>query len=529
MNPTKVSPRFKILKFRPIVTKRLKKRTEISIPPKLSTSLIRSAYQNDSTSPSHGKSSKRKIGKCFPILNEKHSGNISLSSSLNLTTKLSGSLNRTQLVHSLATNRSIGPESSREKKIVRTSISRKKSRSRNVQDPDLILSTMPLPVKVSVIFKQFSSYLSKFEQMEILEFSEVYYVGMKANKIRGDSGDNNFGFDDERSDYKLIPGDHILYRYEVLQILGKGSFGQVCKCFDHKTKEFAAIKIIRNQKRFHRQGKVEIKVLDRLRTNDAKDEFNCVKVQEFFVFRRHICITFEILSMNIYELLKNNLFQGFSISLVKRFAVQILIALSYMKQNQIIHCDLKPENILLKDPNKSGIKIIDFGSSCLEHEKLYTYIQSRFYRAPEIILGIEYTTAIDMWSLGCVLAEIHSGYPLFPGESEAEQLLCIMEVRGAPPKEILEISTRKQLFFDGDSPKIFANSRGKKRMPGTRNLTDKAKTSDETFLDFLNRCFDWNPLKRMTPDEGLSHKFIMEGLHNKFKKSRPSKPSKGDG
>lgn len=85
---------------------------------------------------------------------------------------------------------------------------------------------------------------------------------------------------------------------------------------------------------------------------------------------------------------------------------------------EIIHCDLKPENILLKEENKSGIKIIDFGSSTFIDEKVYTYIQSRFYRAPEIMFGIPYTPAIDMWSLGCIIAELYIGYPLFPGESE---------------------------------------------------------------------------------------------------------------
>ena len=83
-----------------------------------------------------------------------------------------------------------------------------------------------------------------------------------------------------------------------------------------------------------------------------------------------------------------------------------------------MHCDLKPENIMLKQPNKSGIKVIDYGSSCMHNERIYTYIQSRFYRAPEIILGIPYTSAIDMWSFGCILAELYTGFPLFPGESE---------------------------------------------------------------------------------------------------------------
>jgi len=100
--------------------------------------------------------------------------------------------------------------------------------------------------------------------------------------------------------------------------------------------------------------------------------------------------------------------------------------LKYLREQDIIHCDLKPENILLKSPEKSGIKIIDFGSSCFSDERIYTYIQSRFYRAPEIILGIPYTTAIDMWSFGCILTELCTGIPIFPGESEHEQLSLIM-------------------------------------------------------------------------------------------------------
>ena len=125
------------------------------------------------------------------------------------------------------------------------------------------------------------------------------------------------------------------------------------------------------------------------------------------------------------------------------------------------------QNVLLKHPSKSFIKVIDFGSSCMENEKVYTYIQSRFYRSPEVILGklsflcdsllssitnmtplgLAYNTAIDMWSLGCILAELFTGYPLFPGENEQEQLACIMEIQGVPNKYLIEKSTRKKLFF----------------------------------------------------------------------------------
>jgi len=96
---------------------------------------------------------------------------------------------------------------------------------------------------------------------------------------------------------------------------------------------------------------------------------------------------------------------------------------------------------------RADIKVIDFGSSCFENEKVYTYIQSRFYRSPEVILGMNYGLPIDMWSLGCILAELFTGYPIFPGENEQEQLACIMEMFGPPEKHLIEKSTRKKLFF----------------------------------------------------------------------------------
>lgn len=174
-----------------------------------------------------------------------------------------------------------------------------------------------------------------------------------------------------------------------------------------------------------------------MKENDPNDEHNIIRIKDYVLFRKHLCISFELLSINLYEFIKNNEFKGVSLSLIRRFAIQILQALMYTRKEKIIHCDLKPENILLKDPTKSGIKLIDFGSSCFSHERIYTYIQSRFYRAPEIILGIPYTTGIDIWSFGCILAELYSGYPVFPGENENDQLGLILEICGMPPMEVL--------------------------------------------------------------------------------------------
>ena len=160
--------------------------------------------------------------------------------------------------------------------------------------------------------------------------------------------------------------------------------------------------------------------------------------------KNHTCIVFEHLSYNLYDLLRNTSFHGVSLNLVRKFAIQILQSLRFLSAPQInvIHCDLKPENILLRHPRRSGIKVIDFGSSCYGDKRMYKYIQSRFYRSPEVVLGLKYDVAIDVWSLGCVLVEMHTGEPLFNGSDEADQLRKIMEILGPIPNDMLETSPK---------------------------------------------------------------------------------------
>ncbi|CAG9335412.1 DYRK4_2 [Blepharisma stoltei] len=532
MNGQGLSPRIKISKLRPLASNSRKpsvpKRNilNLSLKKKGDPAISFTAFPHEMRTPKQLTLPKR-TDRGFPVhLSDKFSLNNTLESSANSSFKLNSSLNRSNNCLSRDETRSARP-SPRAKIAIRH-----KSISHAPSDPDTLLLFHKLPISPPEVLKEFESFMTKYEQNEVLEYSEIYFLGLKSKKIQPDPTQANFGYDDDRSDYKLVTGDHISYRYEIIEILGKGSFGQVCKCLDHKTKKLVALKIIRNQRRFHRQGKVEIKVLQHMNENGKDSEAHCVQMEDCFIFRKHLCITFELLSINLYELLKNNGFHGFSLTLVKRFGIQILICLAFLREHKIIHCDLKPENILLKHPNKSGIKVIDFGSSCFEEEKLYTYIQSRFYRAPEIILGIPYTVAIDMWSLGCILAELHSGCPIFPGESEHEQLLCIMEVKGLPPEELMEQATRKNLFFEEMNPKIVPNSRGKKRFPGTRTLEEKAKSSDEVFLGFIERCLDWNPFTRMTPDEAFEHPWIKEAFQNSPSNRmllKSSTGSRGDG
>ena len=211
------------------------------------------------------------------------------------------------------------------------------------------------------------------------------------DSLQGPSGKYNDGFDNQHGEYQYQLKDHIGYRFEIFNKLGKGSFGYVLKCYDHKNSKFVALKIIRNKKKLQQQGMIEVKILQHLKDHDPEDTMNVVKIIEHFYFRNHLCIVFEMLSHNMYEHIKENQYEGkngFDEHTVRVFAVQMLKSLRYLKRFEIIHCDLKPENVVIRKKNKPRIKMIDFGSSCFRKDQIYTYIQSRFYRAPEIILGI---------------------------------------------------------------------------------------------------------------------------------------------
>ncbi|KAK6482405.1 dual specificity tyrosine-phosphorylation-regulated kinase 4-like isoform X1, partial [Huso huso] len=393
----------------------------------------------------------------------------------------------------------------------------------NKQEKHKTIEGHRLPITPAEALKHFRNRLTQYEQEEIMDYSELWFLGLDSNKIEGVHGEqHNCGYDDEHGSYLKVLHDHIGYRFEVLEVIGKGSFGHVVKCLDHNTNELVAVKIIRNKKRFHHQALVEVKILDALRRKDKENSHNVIHMKEYFHFRNHLCISFELLGLNLYELIKKNNFQGFSLPLIRRFACSLLKCLQMLHRENIIHCDLKPENILLAHKGQGTIKVVDFGSSCYEQQRVYTYIQSRFYRSPEVILGHTYSMAIDMWSLGCILAELYTGSPLFPGENEVEQMACIMEVLGLPPTEFIQTASRKRLFFDSKgSPRNVTNSKGKKRCPNSKDLASVLKTNDALFLDFLRGCLMWDPAQRMTPDEAMQHEWIQDArLHKTRPKTR---------
>lgn len=222
-----------------------------------------------------------------------------------------------------------------------------------LQDKPKALVVSPQQVMILYMHK-----LTPYERTEIQVYPQIYFIGANAKKRPGIYGPNNSDYDNEQGAYIHIPHDHVAYRYEMLKIIGKGSFGQVIKAYDHKTHEHVALKIVRNEKRFHRQAQEEIRILHHLRRHDKYNTMNIIHMYDYFTFRNHTCITFELLSINLYELIKKNGFKGFSLQLVRKFAHSLLQCLDALYKHEIIHCDMKPENVLLKQQGRSGIKVL---------------------------------------------------------------------------------------------------------------------------------------------------------------------------
>ena len=252
---------------------------------------------------------------------------------------------------------------------------------------------------------------------------------------------------------------------KVISLLGQGTFAQVflCQCLD--SGEMVALKVVKNKQAYTRQAEVEIDVFRALSDSPKKEQM--VQLLCFFMYHSHLCLVFELLGLNLYEVLKRRQFRGLSLSTVQTLLMQAMESMQYLSQKQIVHCDLKPENILIAsdeaaiigdnskinrtNKNKEGsspkIKLIDFGSASFEGLTSHTYIQSRFYRSPEVLVGLPYDSAIDMWSMGCVAAELFLGLPILPGVHEHDQLGRIGEMIGELPDWMMDQGSKAPKYF----------------------------------------------------------------------------------
>jgi dual specificity tyrosine-phosphorylation-regulated kinase 2/3/4 len=312
--------------------------------------------------------------------------------------------------------------------------------------------------------------------------------------------------------FRFVRGDHIAYRYEQVKVLGKGSFGSVIQCIDHKIGEPVAIKMLRDKPKVHSCIIFELDLLRDLQNPDN----HIVRYVESFSFRGFFCIVMELVSVDLFTALRLQRFVGFSPAIVQTVAREVGEALRYTHTHGIIHGDIKPENILFTDLTRQSVKVIDFGCSCFIGKILFSYVQSRFYRAPEVVFGLQYGTAIDIWSFGCVLCEMVTGQPIFPAENEAELILMIAEVIGLPPKSFISGAPRAKHYFDSTGELVIqGNTKGKRYTPGASSVGAAVKAQDRGFIELLEGCLQWAPEQRFSADDVLKSEWINRNLPEK--------------
>eukprot|EP01120_Amphizonella_sp_Union-15-10_P002557 TRINITY_DN1284_c0_g1_i1.p1 TRINITY_DN1284_c0_g1~~TRINITY_DN1284_c0_g1_i1.p1 ORF type:complete len:426 (-),score=83.72 TRINITY_DN1284_c0_g1_i1:170-1447(-) len=300
----------------------------------------------------------------------------------------------------------------------------------------------------------------------------------------------------------------ILKRYEILDKLGKGAYGIVWKCIDKLTNEPVALKKIFGA--FQNATDAQRTFREIMFLQELSDHENIIKLLDVFKAEndRDIYLVFAYMETDLHHVIKANILQ----EVHKRYVIyQLLKAMKYIHTGNVLHRDMKPSNLLLN--SECHLKVADFGlARSIEVDEnganppliLTDYIASRWYRAPEILLGsTKYTKGVDMWSIGCIMGELLGGKPMFQGKSTMDQLNRIIEVVGAPSMEDI------QAIGSGFADRMITS------IPNVppQNLKTLFPNAKDDAIDLLSKLLKFNPTKRITAEESLSHPYVAQ-FHN---------------
>jgi len=331
-------------------------------------------------------------------------------------------------------------------------------------------------------------------------------------------------------------GQILAGKYKIDELLGSATTSDAYKCVDISREEtdqdaHVCLKIFKRGK--FDQSLDEVRILQYINSNCVDpDEKNVLRLVDFFYAEDRMCIVTELLRVNIYELGDAIYNAGdipyFVYPRMKRIAKQILQALEYIHSLGLIHCDVKPENIVIKSYSKCIVKLIDFGGSLFNTSRYSSYIQSRSYRAPEVIVGCPYDGRIDIWSLGTVIAEMHTNSVLFSNTSVPTMLARIIDVLGPFPENVIDRGTNtRDLFTPGPDRRVcsfashhnaldeYGDEYGEIIPQHKTSLeaclgTDVSNGEDTQFTEFVRYLLNLDQGKRPTATEALQHSWLQD-------------------
>ncbi|XP_012235047.1 serine/threonine-protein kinase PRP4 homolog isoform X2 [Linepithema humile] len=393
-------------------------------------------------------------------------------------------------------------------------------------------------IKMSERFKQEEKQTSK-KSNEWDMFAEADNIGdfnsptLEGKRQGGpDNPSLTDNWDDAEGYYRVRVGETLDARYVVYGYTGQGVFSNVVRARDSARGNLdVAVKIIRNNEIMHRTGLKELEILRKLNDADPEDRFHCLRLFRHFFHKNHLCMVFEPLAMNLREVLKKyGKDVGLHVKAVRSYTQQLFLALKLLKRANILHADIKPDNILVSE-SKLVLKLCDFGSASHAHENEITpYLVSRFYRAPEIILGIPYDFGIDMWSVGCTIYELYTGKIMFSGKTNNQMLKYFMDLKGKMPNKLIRKGTFKDQHFDSNCNFLYhevdkVTEREKvvvmSTLPATRDLSAELGGNSlppeqsrkvGQLKDLLERTLMLDAGKRITVNHALAHPFIQEKI-----------------
>lgn len=343
--------------------------------------------------------------------------------------------------------------------------------------------------------------------------------------------------DDTAGHFTLGHGTIVADRYKIIREVGLGTFGRVVECLDLQRKSarfrrdrrnesaFVALKIVRCIKRYHDSALIEADFVETVNRRGGRGLTHCVILHDAFSFDGHFCLVFESLGPSIYDFLKRHNYQPFPMVCVQDFTVQLLEALEFLHgECRIVHTDLKIENILLVNdrevtyenqlvPESTRLKLIDFGGACYDCDKKSSVINTRQYRAPEVILGTGWSMPSDMWSVGCILAELYQGELLFATHDNVEHLALMERIIGPFPRRLVKAakSVGSQIDLANEAFDTDGRHRMDRVLPAENasfvrkspKLDFLVRNRDAWFLDLLKKMLVIDPSERATAHECL--------------------------